>query len=298
MKVASLSHVPIAGLAAAFLLIAGARAEAPLSHARDTARYAGSPPVPGEIKPGPPAAPPAAAAAKPPASGPSPLDDPEYRFGQGKPRAPSGPRETVDGKPLWNTGDDPTKRGPFAFMGNKIGDPLDKLFPHPNTETDKYGMLLCRETPGVPGFLDCADDELRQLVDGTWQMRYRGVEVSFLNYRYLDRKLVGFDLGFPAAVYPKLVEVLERQYGPAHSKAAYDWRNLRGAGHDVKMLTWNTPHGSMVLSSHGAALDSGLLSLIEPVAEQRYADLRFKQTTPDAPAAPAKPQAPYDPYDR
>ena len=277
-----------------------ARAEQPGSHARDAARYDGPAPVPGEIKPPSVAKPAQPAPATPPASVSGPLDDPEYRFGQDKQRARrAGPREMVDGKPLWNTDDPPDKRGPFAFLGNKIGDPLKNLFPHPGTEKDKYGMLLCRDTPGVPGFLDCADDSLNELNDGRWVMRFRGVEASFLNYRYLDGKLAGFDLGFPASLFNKMAEAVDRLYGPPSKTDKFDWRNLRGAGVDVKMLSWHTPHGTMVLRSHGAALDSGLLSLLEPKAEQRYADLRYKQVTPPEGAAPAvKPAAPYDPYDR
>ena len=281
---------------------AAGKAEHPSSHERDPTRYSGVPAVPGEIKPGPISATPIAPA-KPPVSAVTPMDNPEYRFGQGKQRQRRGASgEKVDGKPIWNTEDPPDKRGPFAFAGNKIGDPIARVFPHPDTEKDKYGMLLCRETPGVTGFLDCADDSLSDLADGRWVMRFRGVEASFLNLRYLDRRLVGFDLGFPASVFKKMEEEVERVYGPPDKEEKYDWRNLRGAGLEVRMLTWHTPHGAMVLRSQGAALDSGLLSLIEPKAEQRYADLRYKQlNTPDgAPGSKAagKPVAPYDPFDR
>ncbi len=274
-----------------------ARAEHPFSHSRDATRYDGPARMPGEIPPPttlkPVQLPPAPT--KPPVSAVSPLDDPEYRFGKGKQTArPNYPREMVDGKPIWNTIDPADKRGPFVFQDNKIGDPIDKLFPHPDTEKDKYGMLLCRETPGVPGFLDCADDGLSDLVDGRWVMRFRGIEASFLNYRYLDGKLVGFDLGFPIAGFNKMVEAVDRIYGPPSKRDKYDWRNLRGAGVDVVILSWHTPHGTMELRSHGAALDSGILSLLEPKAEQRYADLRFRQVTPpEGPAA--KPAAFYDP---
>jgi hypothetical protein len=290
-----------AAIVVALLLTTPGRAERPVSHARDPARYSGIAPAPGEVKPGPAAKP--AAPAKPPASAASPLDDPEYRFGQGKLRPRRGdPRETVDGKPLWNTDDPPDKRGPFAFLGNRIGDPIERLFPRPESEKDKYGMLLCRETPGVPGFLDCADDSIGEFVDGRWTLRFRGVEASFLNYRYLDRKLVGFDLGFPVTAFKQMAEAVDRLYGPPDKEDKYDWRNLRGAGFDVRMLTWHTPHGAMVLRSHGAALDSGMLSLFEPKAEQRYADLRFRQVTPSEAAPAGKPAAvppaPYDPYDR
>lgn len=265
-----------------------------------------SPPPPaaaGKSDAPPPAKPPAASAspakppaastsAKPPASATTPLDNPEFRFGQGTQQRRNYPREMLDGKPIWNTGDPPDKRGPFAFLGNKIGDPIAKMFPHPGTETDKYGMLLCRETRGIPGFLDCADDSLKEIEDGRWVMRFRGVEASFLNYRYLDGKLVGFDLGFPASLFTKMADAVDKIYGPASKRDKFDWRNLRGAGVDVLMLTWHTPHGAMVLRSHGAALESGMLSLFENRAEQRYAELRYKEVVvPDAP----KPAAFYDP---
>jgi hypothetical protein len=285
----------LSALALAVLLqTAGlALAEHPLSHARDPLYYNGPAALPDEIKP-PSTLKPPAPAAKPPASAVSPLDDPEYRFGRGKPQArPNYPREMVDGKPIWNTVDSPEKRGPFAFLGNRIGDPIGNLFPHPDAEKDQFGMLLCRDTPGVPGFLDCADDSLREFVGGRWVLMFRGIEASFLNYKYLDGKLVGFDLGFPVAGFKKMTETVDRIYGPPSKKDQFDWRNLRGAGVDVSMLSWHTPHGTMVLRSHGAALDSGALSLFETRAEQRYAELRDKQVVPPAP--PPKPAAFYDP---
>lgn len=299
MAAAMVRYGCAAALSAVLLALPGvARAEYPISHVRDPARYNGLAPLPAEIKPPSVAKPVQPQPAKPPAHVFSPLDDPEYRFGQDKllQQRRSGPREMVDGKPIWNTTDPPDQRGPFAFLGNKIGDPIDKLFPHPDSEKDKYGMLLCRETPGVPGFLDCADDSLNELIDGRWAMRFRGLEASFLNYRYLDGKLVGFDFGFPASVFNKMAEAFDRIYGPPSKRDKFDWTNLRGAGVDVRMLSWHTPHGTMVLRSHGAALDSGLLSLIEPKAEQRYADLRYKQMTPpDSPVPATNPAAFYDP---
>ncbi len=293
---ARVSAILIAGLVIAPAI---ARAESPLSHERNAERYRSPLPVPQLSAPAAPQTP----GAKPKPSAASPLDNPEFRFGsQPKARPDDGKREMVDGKPLWNTNDPPNKRGVFAFLGNKIGDPLETLFPKPDSETDKYGMLLCRATTGLPGFLDCADDSLSEITDGAWRMRYRGIDISFVNYRYLDRKLVGFQMGFPTASFNKLGEVLERQYGSASSVEQTDWTNRLGALFDAKVVTWRTPHGPMVLHSRGVSQDAGMLALFEVNAEQRYEALRYKQVSP--PAEPAKaasgkpPAAAYDPMER
>lgn len=279
-----LGPLALAAAAALLLVSAAAWAESPRTHGRNPALYQALP----LAKPEP---------AKP-ATRPNPVtDDPEFRFGNlPKRRADDGKREKVDGKPLWNTHDPANKRGPFAFLGNKIGDPIEVLFPKPDTEADRYGRLLCQATPGAPGFLDCVDDGLREFVGGAWQMRYRGSEVGFLNYRYFDRKLAGFTMGFPISSFAKLTQTLERQYGPPDNVEQTDWRNRLGAVYDTKILTWRTPHGPMVLRSRAEfSPDAGSLELFLPSAEQRYEALRFKQVVP-APER-GKP-APYDPYDR
>ena len=298
---ARVSSVLIAGLVIAPSI---ACAESPLIHDRAPALYQELPAIP---QPGNPAqaAPDAAkpeAAKSIPRSG-SATDDPEFRFGnQPKRRPDDGKREMVDGKPLWNTHDPANKRGRFAFLGNKIGDPIETLFPKPDTEADRYGRLLCQATPGAPGFLDCADDGLREFVDGAWEMRYRGAEVSFVNYRFLDRKLIGFTMGFPMSSFPRLAQTLESQYGPADAQEQTDWRNRLGAAFDTKIMTWHTPHGTMALRSRAEfSPDAGSLELFLPSAEQRYEALRFKQVSrppESAKEGAGKSAAPYDPYDR
>ncbi len=187
-----------------------------------------------------------------------------------------GKREMVGNERLWTTRDPAGKRGPFAFLGNKIGDPIENVFPDLE-EKDQFGMPLCRDTPGLPGFLDCTDDSIRVMVNGVWKLMYRGVEVSFVNYRYLDRKLVGFRMGFPTDNFQKMADVLKRQYGPPTGEEETSWKHRLGGVFDIKIQTWNTPHGEMSLRSRGAALDAGMLALMEPKAEERFNDLRYRQ---------------------
>lgn len=190
--------------------------------------------------------------------------------------ADDGKREMVGDERLWTTRDPAGKRGPFAFLGNKIGDPIENMFPDPE-EKDQFGMPLCRDTPGLPGFLDCTDDSIRAMVNGTWKLMYRGVEVSFVNYRYLDKKLIGFRMGFPTDNFKKLADALKGQYGPPTGEEETSWKHRLGGVFDIHIQSWNTPHGEMSLRSRGAALDAGMLALIEPKAEERFNDLRYRQ---------------------
>jgi hypothetical protein len=159
------------------------------------------------------------------------------------------------------------------------------MFPDPE-EKDQFGMALCRDTAGLPGWLECTDDSTREMVDGAWKLLYRGVEVSFVNYRYLDGKLAGFRMGFPTANFQKLGEALKKQYGPATGEEETNWQHRLGGAIDIKIQSWNTPDGEMTLKSRGASLDAGMLALLEPKAESRYNDLRFRQVVvPERPSS-------------
>jgi hypothetical protein len=258
------------------LLTAGsAVAEEPVVHQRRPETYQAPPPLPT------PAIPQAPAAAAPKRS--SDLmenENEEKRTGlrplQQKPLDPKDKPEMVGGKvKLWSTRDDPKDRGVFAFLGNRIGDEINVNFPDP-TEKDTFGMPLCRGTPGIPGFMDCADDSIRELINGTWVMLYRGVEVSYLNYRYLDNRLVGFQMGFPTTNFEKLSDAVEKQYGAPHDKEDTIWKIRPGFELKVKTWTWRTPHGDMTLKSRAEAYEAGMLALLEPKAQEKYDALRYK----------------------
>jgi hypothetical protein len=276
--------VLLAAAWAGFGLAAPAFAESPMTHDRDPLRYQWmAPPVPQSARPTQPGRPSAGEAFIDPETrrGLSPKDREAIR----KLPEDDGKREMVGDERLWTTRDPPGRRGVFAFMGNKVGDPIENIFPDPE-EKDQFGMKLCRETPGVPGWLDCTDDSIRQMVNGVWKLMYRGVEVSFVSYRYLDGKLVGFRMGFPTANFQKLAEVLIRQYGPPTNEEESSWQHRLGGIFDIKTQAWNTPVGEMTLKSRAASLDAGMLALLEPKAEARYNEMRFRQV-----AVPARPAA-------
>ncbi|MCC7048212.1 MAG: hypothetical protein IT562_15975 [Alphaproteobacteria bacterium] len=275
MRRALLSTLAVAAVFAA----PAARAESSLSHQRDPLRYQWqAPPPPGANR-------------RP--SDIDPFVDPETQRGlspadrQSQKKAPvdDGKREMVGREKLWTTRDPPGQRGVFAFLDNKIGDPIENMFPDPE-EKDEFGALLCRDTPGLPDWLECTDDSMRQMVNGVWKLLYRGIEVSFVNYRYFERKLVGFRMGFPTANFQKLGEALKKQYGQPTGEEETSWQHRLGGVYDIKIMAWNTPVGEMTLKSRGASLDAGMLALIEPKAEARYNDVRFRQIVlPQRPAA-------------
>jgi len=249
-------------------------AEEPAIHHRNPERYEAPPPLPAPAMPQPPKA-----TAKP--GSPDVLEDEndERRTGlrplRQRPLEPGAKPEMVGKEKLWSTRDPPNRRGVFAFLGNRVGDPVENVFPDPE-EKDAFGMALCRETAGIPGFLDCADDSIGDLVNGVRALRYRGVEVSYLNYRYFERKLVGFQMGFPTANFARLSEALEKQYGAPHTEEDSIWKLRPGYELKVRTIAWNTPHGTMTMKSRAEAIEAGMLSLLEPKAEERYNALRYK----------------------
>lgn len=262
-------RILLAALPLALLVAAPVAAENPRVHQREPERYQAVP-LPGQqARPG---------------RGSADVADPEQRRG-GFYRPPvskkgddddDGKREMVGSERLWTTRDPPGKRGTFAFLGNKIGDAIDNVFPDME-EKDQFGMPLCRDTAGLPGFLDCTDDSVREMVNGAWKLMYRGVEVSYINYRYLDGKLAGFRMAFPTANFKALAEALKKQYGPPTAEEETSWKHRLGGVIDIEIQSWNTPHGEMTLRSRGAAMDAGMLALLEPKAEERFNDLRYRQ---------------------
>jgi hypothetical protein len=177
----------------------------------------------------------------------------------------------------WTTDDPEGRRGRFEFLGQRLGDPVDKAFPDWKNQKDQFGALLCQTTIGLPGFLDCAYQGLRTVVDGVPRHDYGGVEVKFVNLRYVDRKLVGFTMGFDAKVFPALAAVLARQFGRPFATETLRWKDRLGLEYDTAVHVWNTPHGEMTLKERWVHSDSGMLKLIEPAAERRYQDLRYRQ---------------------
>ena len=265
-------------LSAPFVLVALLAFAALPAAAQNQNQPAGRAPAPQAV-PNQPAAP------KPPARSGSGRDnvDPDQRRdgfykepGSKAKDQDDGKREMVGSERLWTTRDPPGKRGVFAFLGNKIGDPIENVFPDME-EKDQFGMPLCRDTAGLPGFLDCSDDSTRLMVNGVWKLMYRGVEISFVNYRYLDNKLVGFRMGFPTTNFKALAEALRKQYGPPTAEEETSWKHRLGGVIDIQIQSWNTPHGEMTLRSRGAAMDAGMLALLEPKAEEQFNDLRYRQ---------------------
>jgi hypothetical protein len=177
----------------------------------------------------------------------------------------------------WTTADPEGQRGPFQFLGQRIGDPIAKAFPDFKTAKDQFGYPICQTTIGLPRFWDCAHQGLRRIVDGIPRLDYGGVEVKFVNLRYVDEKLVGFTMGFDAGVFERLAAVLERQFGKPFATEHALWKDRLGLEYNTAIHLWNTPHGDMILKERWVNSDSGMLKLIEPAAERLYQDLRYRQ---------------------
>jgi hypothetical protein len=177
----------------------------------------------------------------------------------------------------WTTADPEGQRGQLTFLSQRLGDPIEKAFPDWKNQKDQFGALICQTTLGLPGFLDCAYQGLRKVVDGIPTHDYDGIEVKFVNFRYIDRKLVGFSMGFDAKAFPALAALLARQYGKPFSTEVALWKDRLGLEYNTAIHLWNTPHGEMTLKERWVHSDSGMLKLIEPAAERRYNDLRYRQ---------------------
>lgn len=177
----------------------------------------------------------------------------------------------------WTTADPEGQRGQFQFLGQRLGDPIEKAFPDWKNQKDQFGSPICQATKGLPGFLDCAYQGIRKVVDGIPRHDYGGIEVKFVNMRYIDRKLVGFTMGFDTKVFGPLAAALARQFGKPFSTEMALWKDRLGLEYNTAIHVWNTPHGEMTLKERWVHSDSGMLKLIEPAAERRYQDLRYRQ---------------------
>lgn len=184
--------------------------------------------------------------------------------------------QTAAPERAWTTADPEGQRGQFQFLGQRIGDPIAKAFPDYKTAKDQFGYPICQTTVGLPGFWDCAHQGLRRLVDGIPRLDYGGVEVKFVNMRYLDGKLAGFTMGFDARNFEALAAVMQKQFGPPFSTENALWKDRLGLEYNTQIQTWNTPHGLMELKERWVNTDSGMLALIEPAADRRYQALRFR----------------------
>jgi len=177
----------------------------------------------------------------------------------------------------WTTADPEGQRGQFQFLGQRLGDPITKAFPDFKTAKDQFGYPICQTTVGLPRFWDCAYQDIRRIVDGIPRLDYGGVEVKFVNMRYVDQKLAGFTMGFDAANFAALAAVLQRQFGKPFSTETALWKVRLGLEYNTEIHTWNTPHGEMTAKDRWVNSDSGMLKLIEPAAERLFQDLRYRQ---------------------
>lgn len=176
----------------------------------------------------------------------------------------------------WTTADPEGQRGQFMFLDNRIGDPITKSFPDPKNQKDQFGLKLCNGVDFIPGFTYCEDQRLRRVVDGIPRLDYHGVEVKFVNLRYLNDKFVGFVMAFDTANFKALAEVLQRQYGAPFQIEVVEWRDRVGFAYNNTIWSWNTPHGLMTLKERAVALDTGALELFEAAAERRYHAVRYR----------------------
>ena len=177
----------------------------------------------------------------------------------------------------WTTADPEGQRGPFAFLGNRIGDPITKAFPDPKNQKDQFGIPLCNGVDFIPGFTYCEDQSLRRIVDGIPRLDYHGVEVGFVNLRYLNDRFIGFAMSFDSKNFASLAAVLRQQYGAPFQTEIVPWKERVGFAFDTAIISWNTPHGVMTLKERAVAVDAGLFELFEAAAERRYHEVRYRQ---------------------
>lgn len=89
--------------------------------------------------------------------------------------------------------------------------------------------LRFRASPLVP--LRSRARGLHRIVDGIPRLDYNGVEVKFVNMRYINGKLVGFTMGFDAKNYEALAAVLQRQFGKPFATEQANWKDWPGIQH-------------------------------------------------------------------
>lgn len=199
---------------------------------------------------------------------------------------PAQPFPVPPGTKEWTSASKLGDGSVFAFRGNRIGDPIERLFP-------------CADWPDVKGWRvsdapinrcnDATASGVRSCSDasayvgdtvGSWLV-IGNVRVTNLDYVYLNGRLVAFSAFMRDNVWPGMAQLLEAKYGQPSSIAKSVVENKFGAKFEAYTDIWNTPDGQLRLRQHYPSLDSAFLDFVNPGYE-KLRDDAMRQRTKDA----------------
>lgn len=171
----------------------------------------------------------------------------------------------------WTSASKPKDGAVFAFRGNRIGDPIGRLFPcHDRPDLTKGWSPLetpvstCIASNVVPGRKSCEDYS-------TYRDAYTWigpVPTMGITYEYLNDRLTGFTVMMQGRSWLSMSAMLKDKYGPPTTSARGTVQNAMGATFDAMTETWATPDGQLVLRSRYPLIDGAHLEFTNPEAER------------------------------
>jgi hypothetical protein len=185
----------------------------------------------------------------------------------------------------WTSDSKPADGSVFSFRGNRVGDPIEKLFPcHDRRVSDVVRTNYCSSNAEIPGYRSCHDTSLMPGA-GLAYMKLGDVPVDGLDYFYLDRRLTGFMLWFHTRNFPAVKNLMEAKYGTPTKVETGQVQNRAGAAFTVATLIWETPDGPMRLTSRAGRIDSGELYFMSVEGTAAAAARRKSAAKAKAPGA-------------
>jgi hypothetical protein len=135
----------------------------------------------------------------------------------------------------------------FSFRGNKIGDPIDRMFPcHDQDTVDNISSCFTKKNDVSQKI--CYDRSIRKrsnYSDG----EIAGIPVFELKYHYLDNRLAGLRSTMDMKYFKKMSELLEAKYGEPSYVETGAAQNQLGVQIDTVTMTWSTPDGDLTLAA-------------------------------------------------
>ncbi|MBM3534146.1 MAG: hypothetical protein FJX60_14055 [Alphaproteobacteria bacterium] len=176
------------------------------------------------------------------------------------------PGRALAGAPIveWTSASRPGDASVFTFRSWRINDPLANGFSDYLVGHKRAGRAHC-DVDSPRQFISCEDQSIiRRSAGGPKQAYLDDIAVDRLTYYFtLTRSLYGFSLVFPTLAFDRIEQELRSRYGPPHRTEADVIKNRAGARFDVKVATWDTPHGPMTLRSRHESIGSGTLQLFD-----------------------------------
>lgn len=162
----------------------------------------------------------------------------------------------------------------FEFRGHKIGEPIEQNFPYWSQGYRGLDLPYCSKKE-AHGVYECEDNTITVKKQYGTDKLVGDVPVLLLNYKFLDGKLVGLDMGFDFRSYSNIAGMLRGKYGKPSKEVNEKIQNRAGATFDSIISEWKFKEGTLRLHMRFARIDTSWLTFESPKAEAEI--MRRKQ---------------------